>query len=144
MRLTKQSSYAVRALMYCATKYPERCRVGDIAKAYTISELFLFKLIKPLVDGGLLQTTRGRNGGIQLARPAAEITLLEAIRLTEDNFDLAECFDSGQSDGPLVDLCNFNAALNKALEAFFHTLEGFTIADLVMPKNDVRRQLCLE
>ena len=60
MRLTRQSSYAVRTLVYCAVKAPELSRVAEIAKAHSISELFLFKLIKPLVEAGLLETVRGR------------------------------------------------------------------------------------
>ena len=83
MRLTKQSSYAVRALMYCALNEPHLSQVSAISDAYGISEAFLFKLIKPLVKNGLLATVRGRNGGIRLARPANEITVYESVRLTE-------------------------------------------------------------
>ena len=49
MRLTRQSSYAIRTLIYCAVNDPGLSRVADIARAHSISELFLFKLIKPLV-----------------------------------------------------------------------------------------------
>ena len=59
MRLTRQSNYAIRTLVYCAVNEPGLSRVADIAKAYNISELFLFKLIKPLVENGLLATVRG-------------------------------------------------------------------------------------
>ena len=86
MRLTRQSSYAIRTLVYCAVNDPELSRVADIARAHSISELFLFKLIKPLVENGLLRTVRGRHGGVKLGRPAAEITLLDTIQLTEENF----------------------------------------------------------
>src|SRR3569623_3620095 len=95
MRLTRQSSYAIRTLVYCAVNAPDLSRVADIAKAHSISELFLFKLIKPLVAAGLLKPVRGRNGGIRLGRPASEITLLDPNRLTEENFALAECFEGG-------------------------------------------------
>ncbi len=131
MRLTKQSNYAVRTLMYCAANQPNLSRVSEIARAYSISELFLFKLIRPLVESNILETTRGRNGGIRLARPASEISLTEAIKLTEDNFMLAECFDGGETLCPLVDHCEFNRALRAALDAFFATLGEYTIADLV-------------
>jgi hypothetical protein len=59
VRLTRQSNYAIRALVYCAVNEPELSRVADIAKSYNISELFLFKLIKPLVENGLIETVRG-------------------------------------------------------------------------------------
>ncbi len=141
MRLTKQSNYAVRTLMYCAVNQPNLSRVSDIAKAYSISELFLFKLIKPLVEGGMIKTLRGRNGGIKLARPAHEISLVEAIKLTEDSFALAECFEGAETLCPLVANCDFNRALNAALEAFFDALGNYTIADLTKNQMFMRERL---
>src|ERR1700753_4281042 len=102
MRLTRQSSYAIRTLVYCAANEPELSRVAEVAKAYSISELFLFKLIKPLVEARLLERVRGRHGGIRLGRPAEKITLLDTIKLTEENFALAECFEGGDINCPLV------------------------------------------
>ena len=144
MRLTRQSSYAIRTLMYCAVNEPGLSRVADIAKAHAISELFLFKLIKPLVDAGLIETVRGRKGGIRLGRPAAEITLLDTVKLTEDNFAMAECFEGGDVSCPLVDACDLNAALREALGAFFTVLESYTIADLVGKRRSLRERLGLD
>ncbi len=141
MRLTRQSNYAIRTLIYCAVKAPELSRVSDIAKAYGISELFLFKLIKPLVENGLLKTVRGRHGGIMLGRPAEQITLLETIRLTEDNFALSECFEDGPSNCPLLSACDLSAALSEALQAFFSVLDGYTIADLAGKRRALRDRL---
>lgn len=138
MRLTKQSSYAVRTLMYCASNDTDLSRIADIAKAYSISELFLFKLIKPLVADGMLETLRGRKGGVRLGRPASEISLLKAIQLTEDNFALAECFVSDDIACPLVNQCAFNGALREALDAFFNVLGNYTIEDLVKNRMAMR------
>jgi len=142
VRLTRQSNYAIRALVYCAVNEPGLSRVADIAQAYSISELFLFKLIKPLVENGLLATVRGRHGGIKLGKPANEITLLDTIRLTEENFALAECFEEG-ADCPLIGECDLNGALREALGAFFEVLAGYTIADLASKKRSIRDRLGL-
>ena len=142
MRMTRQSNYAIRTLVYCAVNEPQLSRVAEIAKAYAISELFLFKLIKPLVENGLLQTVRGRHGGIKLGKPADQITLLETIRLTEESFALAECFEEG-ADCPLIGECDLNAALREALGAFFDVLAGYTIADLASKKRSIRERLGL-
>lgn len=145
MRLTRQSSYAIRTLVYCAVNEPNLSRIADIAKAHSISELFLFKLIKPLVEGGLLETVRGRKGGIRLGRPAAEITLLDTVRLTEENFAMAECFEGGGDVVcPLAGACDLNAALHEALAAFFDVLDGYTIADLAGKRKAIRLRLGLE
>lgn len=144
MRLTKQSNYAIRALIYCAVNDPNLSRVADIAKAHSISELFLFKLIRPLVANGLLVTVRGRHGGIRLGRPASEITLLDTIRLTEESFAMAECFEDGDTACPLVDACDLNGALREALGAFFEVLASHTIGDLASKRRSLRERLGLE
>ena len=146
MRLTRQSTYAIRTLIYCAVNDPGLSRIADIAKAHSISELFLFKLIKPLVEAGLLQTVRGRKGGIRLGRPAAEITLLDTIKLTEDSFAMAECFEASGVDTicPLADNCDLNGALREALNAFFDVLDSYTIADLAGKRLSLRQRLGLE
>ena len=142
MRLTRQSNYAVRTLVYCAVNEPNLSRVAEIARAYGISELFLFKLIKPLVENGLLQTVRGRHGGVRLGRPAEQITLLDTIRLTEESFALAECFEDN-ADCPLIGECDLNGALREALGAFFDVLASHTIADLARKQRSIRRRLGL-
>lgn len=144
MRLTKQSNYAVRALMYCAINDGRLTRISDIACAYAISELFLFKIIRPLVDGGLIKTTRGRNGGIALARPAHDITIFETITLTEDSFALAECLDGGDTPCPLVDNCRYTQALMRARDAFFEVLKQVTIAELVENGSELKPLLGLD
>ncbi|MEQ1901206.1 MAG: iron-responsive transcriptional regulator RirA [Devosia sp.] len=144
MRLTRQTSYAIRTLVYCAVNSPGLSRVSDIAKAHAISELFLFKLIKPLVENGLIETVRGRKGGIRLGRPAGDITLLDTVRLTEDSFAMADCFeDNGDLSCPLADNCDLNGALREALGAFFGVLESYTIADLAKGRVTLRERLGL-
>lgn len=144
MRLTKQTNYAIRLMMYCAANGPENLsRIADVAKAYGVSELFLFKVLQPLVQGKLVVAVRGRNGGIRLARPADKISLLDVVRLTEESFSMAECFDEAGTDCPLIDACSLNSALRKALNAFFDVLESYTIAEIVRTKPDIRALLKL-
>lgn len=141
MRVTKQTNYAVRMLMYCAADPGDLSRVPDIARAYGVSELFLFKILKPLVKAGLIQTVRGRNGGIRLGRPANEITLFDVIKVTEDSFAMAECFENDAADCPLVSSCALNSAWREALNAFLASLENHTIADLSAARFNIAGRL---
>jgi len=120
--------------MYCAANDGVLSRVPEIARAYSVSELFLFKILQPLVAAGLIETVRGRNGGIRLGKPAAEITVADVVKVTEENFNMAECFDNEAIDCPLINSCGLSATLNKALNAFFAVLEMATIADLQRPQ----------
>ena len=143
MKLTKQTDYAFRILMFCSSGGDRLSRVADIARAYGASEPFLFKILHPLVEGGIVQTVRGRNGGIRLARPASEITLADVVRLTEDNFTMAECFDLDDSDCPLIENCRLTTALREALDAFMTVLEKYTIEDLAKPSAAVINLLAM-
>lgn len=144
MRLTRQTNYAMRMLMYCAANGEDLSRVADIAKSYSVSELFLFKILQPLAKGGLVQTIRGRNGGVKLARSAKEISLLDVVKVTEDNFAMAECFENDAAECPLVNSCALNSALRKALNAFFDVLAEHSIDDLVKARTDINRLLGLD
>ena len=128
MRLTNQTNYAVRMLMYCAAA-DRQCRVREIADLYGLSEAFLLKILRQLTAKGFMTTVRGRAGGVRLARPAAEIRLGEVVRAME-GFTLAECFEPG-SECPILSSCGFNGALNEALAAFLAVLDRTTLADLV-------------
>jgi Rrf2 family iron-responsive transcriptional regulator len=113
-------------LMYCAANGEKLSRVPEIARAYGVSELFLFKILQPLTRAGIIQTVRGRNGGVRLPRPASQITLFDVVRVTE------------------VDSCGLNSALRKALNAFFEVLQQYTIDDLVKARPQIGMLLGLE
>jgi Rrf2 family transcriptional regulator, iron-responsive regulator len=144
MRLTRQTNYAVRILMYCAANPDRLSRIPEIAAAYSVSELFLFKILQPLVENGLIATVRGRNGGVKLGRAADRITLFDVVRVTEENFAMAECFENDATECPLVDSCALNEALRKALGAFFEVLESYSIDDLVKARPNVRALLGID
>ena len=144
MRLTRQTNYAMRILMYCAANEGRLSRISEIAEAYTVSELFLFKILQPLVENGLVETVRGRNGGVKLGRAADKINLFDVVRVTEESFAMAECFENDATECPLVDSCALNQALREALNAFFAVLEGYTIADLVAARPKVRSLLGID
>jgi Rrf2 family transcriptional regulator, iron-responsive regulator len=141
MRLTQQANYSVRILMYCATKQNDFAKVSEIARVFDISEYHLFKILPILVSNGFITTHRGRNGGLKLAKEPSEITLGQIIRAAEENFHLADCFDEGSYNCPLLSMCDFNQALNDALEAFLDALDKYTLADLTSNEGDMRNLL---
>jgi len=143
MRLTKQTNYAIRMMMYCDSN-EGLSRVSSIAGFYNLSEQFLLKILQVLTKANLVESVRGRNGGIRLARPADQICLSEVVRATEDSFALAECFESGEVGCPLVSSCGLNQALAEALAAFFAVLDRYTLADLTNNERNLHVLLQLE
>ncbi len=135
MRLTQHTDYAIRVLMFAASRYtregPEALSsIREIAEAYGISENHLMKVVHRLAQEGLLHTQRGRNGGLRLARDPHETRLGEVVRLVEDDMALVECFGTG-STCPLTAGCHLATALTEARQAFVDALDRHTLADLV-------------
>ena len=91
MRLNLSSDYALRLLMYLATHTERLCTITEIANHYTISRSHLMKVTHGLAQNGWITTVRGKNGGMQLARPATEIRIGAVILDCESDFQLVEC-----------------------------------------------------
>lgn len=144
MRLTRQTNYAIRILMYCAANDGQLSRIPEIAASYSVSELFLFKILQPLVEAKLVETVRGRNGGVRLGRAADQISLFDVVRVTEESFAMAECFENDATECPLVDSCNLNAALREALDAFLNVLMKHSIADMARDRGNMRALLNID
>ena len=131
MRLTHHSNYAIRLMMYCGLADRPVCRIADIANAYGISENHLTKIAQRLAQIGVIETVRGRNGGVRLARAPQDINVGEILRSTEENLTLVECFDEQSNSCPLASACRLKCILERGLAAFLAVLDGYTLADLI-------------
>jgi Rrf2 family nitric oxide-sensitive transcriptional repressor len=132
MRLTRYSDYSLRVLMYLAVRPGHLATIDEISQAYGISRAHLMKVVHELGRAGFLETTRGRGGGLRLARAVDEIIVGDVVRQTEDKMDLVECFDPATSECRIETVCALRDALEEALDAFLTTLDGYTLADLVV------------
>lgn len=133
MHLTQWTDYTLRVLMYCAASQTREqpVTITEIAEGYGISRSHLTKIVQELAAQGLLDTTRGRGGGMRLSKPAAEINLGAVVRATETDFTLVECFDPTSNQCRLSQHCRLKGVLGQALESYFAVLDGVTLADLV-------------
>ena len=82
MRLTKQTSYAVRILLRCPKNDEGYVRASDIA-GWRDNRYNVLKIMPLLARAGFITTNRGRTGGVKLARPACEIDLGDVFRATK-------------------------------------------------------------
>lgn len=135
MRLTQWTDYTLRVLMYCAaTEGREQpVTITEVAESYGISRSHLMKIVQHLSAQGLLDTTRGRGGGMRLMRPAAAIQVGAVVRATETDFNLVECFDPATDHCRLSGHCRLKGVLGQAMNAYLAVLDGVTLADLVAP-----------
>ncbi|MHB9879061.1 Rrf2 family transcriptional regulator [Pacificimonas sp. ICDLI1SI03] len=130
MQLSVYSDYALRLLMQLALCPDRLVTIQEVADSYGISKNHLMKVAHRLGVKDHIETVRGRNGGLRLARPPSRINVGGIIRDTEDNLALVECFDSARNTCVISPSCRLKHVLNDAMEAFFQVLDEYTIADL--------------
>ena len=135
MRLTHFSDYALRVLMYAAMRGENLITIEETAKLYGISRAHLMKVANQLTRAGYLKAIRGRSGGLVLAKRPDAISLGDVLRATEPDFALVECF-TADNRCLITPRCRLRGALHEALAAFVGTLDGYTLADLILSPKD--------
>ena len=141
MRITKRTNIAVRLLMFCAANPDRLVTKAEIAKVCNVSENHLAQVINQLGQQGFLNTQRGRNGGMTLAKSADEIRIGEVFRNIEGELPIAECFADNDNTCPLTDACRLKMALTDAAQAFYASLDDITLEALVCDNMDLMKIL---
>jgi FeS assembly SUF system regulator len=97
MRLSNLADYAV-VTMSAAARHcgGGRTSAGELAAETGLPAPTVAKLVSRLTAAGLLRSTRGAHGGLQLARPAAAITLADIVEAVEGPIALSACSDGGE------------------------------------------------
>ena len=138
MRLTTFTDYGLRVLIYTASAPEGRTTVPQVAAAFGISEHHLVKVAHQLGKLGVLKNTRGRGGGIRLARAASEINVGEVMRAIEGEDVPVECFDARRNKCRIAGHCELECALVEAVQAFHAVLARYTLEDLVRNRRALR------
>ena len=133
MRLAEYTDYTLRVLMYCAAHRDERLTIAGLAERHALSKNHLMKIVNDLARQGLLETTRGRGGGLRLIQDPAHIRIGDIVRACETDFRLVECFDPATNACTLSPSCRLKHLLDSALQSYFETLDGATLADIAPP-----------
>jgi Rrf2 family nitric oxide-sensitive transcriptional repressor len=133
VRLTLYTDYSLRVLLYLASKPDGAATITEVADYYKISRNHLVKVVHNLGIHEFIITTRGKNGGIKLARPAEEISISEVVKKTEPDMDLLECFNPKTDNCAISPTCRLKSMLYEGRSAFMSVLEQSTLADAAKP-----------
>lgn len=129
-------------LLHCATTLAQlepgaTASAAQLADYYDLPAPYLAKQLQSLVKGGVLTATTGPRGGFRLARPASEITLLRIVEAVDGASSPYECREIRQQGrGALEpeqcrDMCILAAKMAEAHDAWRHSLEAVTLADIL-------------
>lgn len=126
MKLTRQAEIAIDILVSCARPQPNKPRTTRlVAEIADTTKDHAAQVVAKLSRHGYLECTRGRAGGIRLARPADTIVVGEVLRLMEPSLVL----DARDDEGPTRAV--LDTVLRAAVGSFVSIFDSFTIADLV-------------
>lgn len=140
MKLSTKGRYGVRLMFDLALHHGEGpVTLKDVAKRQGISEKYLWHLIPPLKNAGLITATRGAHGGYVLAKPPHLITLKETLQVVEGSMCLVDCTDQPslcQRSGSCVAREVWAEVTDRMLQA----LASFTLEDMV-EKQKVKQEV---
>ena len=134
MQLTRYTDYSFRVLIYLSLHKDRSATISEIADFYQISRNHLVKVVHNLSVKNYLNSSRGKGGGLKLARSPELINVGSVVRDTEPNFYAAECFNNEPSNCSIEVICHLKNILAEATEHFLDTLGKYTIADIITDK----------
>ena len=141
MQFTHFTDYSLRTLIYLGAQQSMLATISEVAEKYGISKSHLTKVVHQLANRGYIQTTRGKGGGMRLARLPQLINIGDVVRDMEENINLVECFNAKNQNCPLLPTCILKSVLLEARKNFFDTLDRYTLADLLTNQSSLINHL---
>ena len=130
MKLNHFTDFSMRVLMYLDQKKDnQQSSLDELAADFKISRNHLIKVVQFLAANELVQTKRGKNGGILISDKAREILLGDLIHLLEQddtpvvNCDSKPCVFKSHN-------CKLKSVFNTAYLAFIESLNQYKLSDL--------------
>lgn len=135
MRLSLQTDYALRTLIYLAGRQ-RRAKVDEVAGFYRISANHVAKVVNQLARLGYLRSIRGIGGGLELGRAADAIRIGDVIRAFEGDMHLLDCV--GMDNVCVIQPnCRLKRVLAEAERLQFEYLNSVRLCDVVRPGRDL-------
>lgn len=130
MQLNGFTDLGLRITMRLAVLDPEEpASTARLAEQLRVSPTHAAKVVAALSKLGVVETRRGRSGGLRLAADAGAISVGRLIRDLEGAKEVVEC--EGSNPCPLRSGCRLRSALARAQEAFYASLDPLTVGDVV-------------
>jgi Rrf2 family protein len=126
MRLSRNAHYAIRTVIDLALR--ERGRSAEVARRQGIPQAYMARVVHGLGTAGIIRTFRGTHGGIQLAKPAASITLRDVVEATEGPLALNLCVV--WDDCPCAQPCPVRSTLAGLQSTVERELDAVTVEQL--------------
>jgi Rrf2 family nitric oxide-sensitive transcriptional repressor len=134
LKLTKQTDYAFRVLMYLAVRDSDKlATITEVVEIFDISRDSVMKIVQKLAKAGFIDAIRGKSGGMRLGRQTSDINLKDVVVLMEPSLKPVNC------DEPICRIrqgCRLKTILFDATEAFLNHINQYSLADVVQTDSE--------
>jgi Rrf2 family protein len=132
--------YALRAIVHLAHESPSSRTTAQIAEATRVPKDYLSKILQGLAKEGIVVTQRGVGGGVALAKPPTELTILDVVNAVEPIKRFRTCPLNLPNHGP--NLCPLHKRLDAALALVEEAFASSTLAEVLGDPNNRSVPLC--
>ena len=137
MRLTTQTDFALRTMMYLTAR-SGRATIAQVAELFGISAHHVAKVVNLLARLGYVRSIRGIGGGIELACQPEEVRLGDFIEALEGDMHLLDCVDAEQVCA-IQSFCKLKGVLAEAERVQIEYLNGVTLRDVTPTSRQLNR-----
>ena len=132
LKINRQTDYAVRVLLALAKRGEDaRLSSREIQREMLIPIALISRIVAQLARAGLVKTFPGRDGGLMLPRPAAQITLRHVVEAFEGPILLSECLEAkGEDDCPFRTNCPVSPKWGRVQVAMLREMDAITFESL--------------
>ena len=127
--LSQTVEYALRAVVLPRRPAPEPRTTDQVAGATRVPKAYLSKILQGLVRGGIVHSQRGLGGGMVLARPAAEVTILDVVNAVDPIKRIRTCPLGIDAHG--MRLCPLHRRLDEAMATVEGAFGSTTLAEIL-------------
>jgi len=128
--ITRDTDYAIRALMYIAGSKKDIVTASEIEKKLGLPRPFLRKILQTLQKEGVLQSIKGNKGGFLLAMPAKKIFLSDLMKIFQGKITFTECFLK-KKVCPNIEKCSVRKKIKNIEKKVVSELKQINISSLV-------------
>ena len=128
--ITRDTDYAIRALVFIAQTQKEIVSVSELVRRLKIPRPFLRKILQILNKKKLLKSYKGQGGGFTLALPLNRIFLIDLIKIFQGPVEIAECTFK-KMVCPNIKTCKLHKRLASIQKYVISELKNITLANLL-------------
>lgn len=132
MLITRETDYALRVLR--ALVDGEQLTAGEISSGHQVPRQFAYKIIKKLEKAGMIQISRGAEGGCRLTADLTQVTLYDLMEAMGENRTVIACMqpDHACSWREKHGFCTVHFQLGKVQKRLDDELRSHTLSSLIL------------